>query len=131
MVEKIEDLNIPIANVARIIKDSLPSNASVSKEARQAIARAASVFIIFLTSTSTAIARNGNHKTISGQNILDALEQMEFEGFLDPLKEFMKINKEHMKEKKAAKINTLANNSATEPAAEEAIPEESNATAAE
>lgn len=37
MVEKIEDLNIPIANVARIIKDSLPSNASVSKEARAAI----------------------------------------------------------------------------------------------
>lgn len=37
MVEKIEDLNLPIANVARIIKDSLPANASVSKEARQAI----------------------------------------------------------------------------------------------
>lgn len=42
---------------------------------------------------------------------------MEFEGFLDPLKEFMKVNREQMKEKKAQKTTTQ--NNTTEEAAKD------------
>lgn len=47
MVEKIEDLNLPMAVVSRIMKDALPENASCSKESRNALTRAASVFILY------------------------------------------------------------------------------------
>lgn len=44
MVEKIQDLHLPNTVVARIIKDALPEGINVGKEARCAIARAASFF---------------------------------------------------------------------------------------
>lgn len=36
---KVEDLRLPAAVISRIVKDALPSNAAVSKEARTALAR--------------------------------------------------------------------------------------------
>ena len=45
MAERPEDLNLPNAIVTRIIKDSLPDGVAVAKEARSAIAKAASVCI--------------------------------------------------------------------------------------
>ena len=42
MAERPEDLNLPNSIVARIIKESLPEGVNVSKEARTAIAKAAS-----------------------------------------------------------------------------------------
>lgn len=44
MVDKIQDLNLPNAVVARLIKEALPDGINVGKEARSAIARAASIF---------------------------------------------------------------------------------------
>lgn len=47
MVEKISDLHLPNTVVARIIKEALPDGISVGKEARSAIARAASMFSMY------------------------------------------------------------------------------------
>lgn len=44
MVDKIQDLNLPATVVTRLIKDALPDGINVGKEARTAIARAASIF---------------------------------------------------------------------------------------
>lgn len=44
MVEKIADLNLPNSVVARLVKDALPEGISIGKEARLAIAKAASIF---------------------------------------------------------------------------------------
>ena len=52
MAERPEDLNLPAAVVARLMKDALPEGCNVSKEARQAVCRAASVFVLYLTSQS-------------------------------------------------------------------------------
>lgn len=100
MVERIEDLNLPNAVIARIIKDGLPEGANVSKEARAAIARAASVFVIFLTSTATSLARKQNHKTVTDANILEALKQLEFESFIEPLKADLEAYRKVVKDKK-------------------------------
>ncbi|XP_061401075.1 DNA polymerase epsilon subunit 3-like [Musca vetustissima] len=109
MVERIEDLNLPNAVITRLLKDALPDGANVSKEARSAIARAASVFVIFLTSTSTSLARKQNHKTITATNILDALKQLEFESFIDPLEKDLEAYRKVVKDKKdKAKKDTSA-----------------------
>ncbi|XP_037928884.1 DNA polymerase epsilon subunit 3-like [Teleopsis dalmanni] len=110
MVERIEDLNLPNAVVARLIKDALPEGSNVSKEARQAIARAASVFVIYLTSTSTTLAHKQNHKTITAANILYALSQLEFESFVPQLTKDLEAYRKLVKDKKEikAKKNTSA-----------------------
>uniref|UniRef100_A0A1B0G1E3 DNA polymerase epsilon subunit 3 n=1 Tax=Glossina morsitans morsitans TaxID=37546 RepID=A0A1B0G1E3_GLOMM len=100
MVERIEDLNLPNAVIARLIKEALPDGTNVSKEARAAIARAASIFVIFLTSTSTNLAHKQNHKSITTANILDALKKLEFESFIDPLTQDLEGYRKLVKEKK-------------------------------
>ena len=55
MAERPEDLNLPAAVVTRLMKDALPEGCNVSKEARQAVCRAASVFVLYLTSQSNSL----------------------------------------------------------------------------
>lgn len=86
MAERPEDLNLPNSIVARIIKEALPEGVNVSKEARSAIAKAASVFVLYCTSCSNNLAMKANRKTISGQDVLNAMSDMEFEQFIEPLK---------------------------------------------
>ena len=86
MAERPEDLNLPNSIVARIIKESLPEGINVSKEAKSAIAKAASVYVVYTTSCSNNLAMKANRKTISGQDVLNAIVDMEFERFVEPLK---------------------------------------------
>lgn len=53
--DKITDLQLPLSVVQRLIKEALPPNAIAKQEAKLAIARAASVFILFLTSCKLKI----------------------------------------------------------------------------
>lgn len=48
--EKMNDLQLPMTCVTRLIKESLPENVQVKNEAKAAIAKSASVFVLFLTS---------------------------------------------------------------------------------
>ncbi|XP_055839674.1 DNA polymerase epsilon subunit 3 [Episyrphus balteatus] len=111
MVERIEDLNLPTSVVARLIKEALPDNAIVSKEARAAIARAASVFVIFLTSSSTALAKKQNHKTITANNIFEALEELDFNDFVDPLRKDLETHRKMIKDKKDSKAKPTKDDS--------------------
>ncbi|KAH8266618.1 hypothetical protein KR018_003755 [Drosophila ironensis] len=105
MVERIEDLNLPNAVIARLIKESLPEGANVSKEARAAIARAASVFAIFVTSSSTVMAHKQNHKTITAKDILQTLTELDFESFVPSLSQDLEVYRKMVKEKKEIKAS--------------------------
>ena len=48
--EKISDLQLPLSVINRLIKEALPNGSIAKNEAKLAIARAASVFVLFLTS---------------------------------------------------------------------------------
>lgn len=108
MVERIEDLNLPAAIVTRLIKEALPPGANVSKEARAGISKAASVFVIYLTATSTLIARKSNLKAVQTNNIFEALEELEFGNFTEPLKKELETFRKIMKEKKDVKNSKKA-----------------------
>ncbi|XP_015753227.1 PREDICTED: DNA polymerase epsilon subunit 3-like [Acropora digitifera] len=87
MAEKPEDLNLPNAVVSRLAKDALPENVNISKEARTAIGKAASVFVLYATSCANNFAQKQKRKTLTAADVFDALDEMEFEQFVQPLKE--------------------------------------------
>ena len=45
-----QDRYLPIANIARIMKNALPVNAKIAKEAKEAVQEYVSEFISFVTS---------------------------------------------------------------------------------
>uniref|UniRef100_G7PRM1 DNA polymerase epsilon subunit 3 n=1 Tax=Macaca fascicularis TaxID=9541 RepID=G7PRM1_MACFA len=87
MAERPEDLNLPNAVITRIIKEALPDGVNISKEARSAISRAASVFVLYATSCANNFAMKGKRKTLNASDVLSAMEEMEFQRFVTPLKE--------------------------------------------
>jgi len=68
-----QDRFLPMANIARIMKQTLPDNAKISKEARETIQECVSEFISFLASeyplaaTASRVHRGvGSGQTTSG-----------------------------------------------------------------
>ncbi|XP_072286605.1 DNA polymerase epsilon subunit 3 [Pyxicephalus adspersus] len=102
MAERPEDLNLPNAVVTRIIKEALPEGVNVSKEARSAISRAASVFVLYATSCANSFAVKQKRKTLNVSDVMSAMEEMEFSRFLSPLKEALEAYRREQKGKKEA-----------------------------
>ncbi|CAB3232655.1 unnamed protein product [Arctia plantaginis] len=102
MAEKLEDLNLPMTVVTRIVKEALPEGVSISKEARTGLAKAASVFVLYVTSAATNIVKNKKRKALTGQDVLDAMRDIEFDRFVDPLAESLEQYKLMVSAKKAS-----------------------------
>ncbi|XP_039200886.1 DNA polymerase epsilon subunit 3 [Crotalus tigris] len=100
MAERPEDLNLPNAVVTRIIKEALPDGVNVSKEARSAISRAASVFVLYATSCANNFARKGKRKTLNAGDVISAMEEMEFQRFVGPLRESLEVYRNEQKGKR-------------------------------
>lgn len=45
-----QDKFLPIANISRIMKEALPTNAKISKDAKELVQQCVSDFIIYITS---------------------------------------------------------------------------------
>jgi DNA polymerase epsilon subunit 3 len=101
MVEKIEELHLPNSIVLKLVKEALPDGVNISKEARAALTRAASVFVLYLTSAASTAANE--KKTILGKHVLEALEEIEFESFAGPVKSALETYQTVMKSKSNAK----------------------------
>lgn len=87
MAECLDDLNLPTTIIARLIKDALPQGVSVTAEAKAAIARAASVFVLYLTNMSNTLARQNSRKRIIPKDIFDSLCEVDFSEFVAPLQD--------------------------------------------
>ncbi|XP_017780180.1 PREDICTED: DNA polymerase epsilon subunit 3 [Nicrophorus vespilloides] len=94
MAEKLEDLNLPQASVLKIIKGSVPDNVNIGKDVKSALSKAASMFILYITTHSSQIAQEANRKTLTAQDVLDALKEAEFDNFIEPLSNSLKRLKE-------------------------------------
>ncbi|GBP93347.1 DNA polymerase epsilon subunit 3 [Eumeta japonica] len=101
MAEKLEDLNLPLTVVTRIVKEVLPDGVAISKEARTGLAKAASVFVLYVTSAATNIVKSNKKKTMTGQDVLEAIKDIEFDRFVEPLSEAFEQYKAHMIAKKS------------------------------
>lgn len=102
MAEKLEDLNLPLTVVTRIVKEALPEGISISKEGRTGLAKAASVFVLYVTSAATNVVKNNKRKALTGQDVLEAMADIEFDRFVEPLREALEQYKMAASAKKLA-----------------------------
>ena len=64
----------PQASIKRLLKNTLPANAIISKDALSAITRACGIFIIYITACANDCARESKRTTISANDILAAIK---------------------------------------------------------
>ncbi|CAI9762620.1 unnamed protein product [Fraxinus pennsylvanica] len=83
---KEQDRLLPIANVGRIMKQILPQNAKISKEAKETMQECASEFIGFVTGEASDKCRRERRKTINGDDVCWALETLGFDDYAGPMK---------------------------------------------
>lgn len=86
---KEQDRFLPIANVSRIMKKSLPANAKISKEAKETVQECVSEFISFITGEASDKCQREKRKTINGDDLLWAMTTLGFENYVGPLKVYL------------------------------------------
>ncbi|KAI6684007.1 hypothetical protein NL676_029920 [Syzygium grande] len=86
---KEQDRLLPIANVGRIMKQILPPNAKVSKEAKETMQECVSEFIGFVTGEASEKCRKERRKTVNGDDICCAMETLGFDDYAGPLRRYL------------------------------------------
>ena len=62
-----QDRFLPIANISRIMKKSVPPNAKIAKDAKETVQECVSEFISFVTSEASEKCQKEKRKTINGK----------------------------------------------------------------
>ncbi|CAI9773377.1 unnamed protein product [Fraxinus pennsylvanica] len=86
---KEQDRFLPIANVSRIMKKALPTNAKISKDAKETVQECVSEFISFITGEASDKCQREKRKTINGDDLLWAMSTLGFEDYVEPLKIYL------------------------------------------
>ncbi|ESK90841.1 putative histone-like transcription factor [Moniliophthora roreri MCA 2997] len=84
-----QDRFLPIANVSRLMKSSVPPTAKIAKDAKECVQECVSEFISFITSEAAEKAGNEKRKTIGGEDILYAMGNLGFENYAETLKIYL------------------------------------------
>lgn len=71
------------------MKNALPDNAKISKEAKECMQECVSEFISFVTSEATERCSAERRKTVNGEDILFALMSLGFENYSEVLKIYL------------------------------------------
>ena len=77
---------LPLANISRIMRNTLPANCKVSKGAKQSMQECLSEFISFISSEALEKCTREKRKTISGEDILYSFAVLGFDLYVNPLK---------------------------------------------
>ncbi|KAL3518551.1 hypothetical protein ACH5RR_021140 [Cinchona calisaya] len=86
-----ETEELPKTIVRRLVKDKLShlsteSEISVFREALQAFSESGRIFIHYLTSTANDICKESNRQIINAEDVMKALEEIDFLEFVEPLR---------------------------------------------
>mmetsp|Transcript_35427 Transcript_35427/g.56916 ORF Transcript_35427/g.56916 Transcript_35427/m.56916 type:complete len:158 (-) Transcript_35427:289-762(-) len=98
-----DNLEMPIATVNRIIKNALPTNTQVARDVKSLFSKAAGIFIIYLSTHANEICQERKKSTISAQDVLAAVREIEMEDFLPSLEKYLEDYRQSNATKKRAK----------------------------
>jgi nuclear transcription Y subunit beta len=85
-----QDRLLPIANISRIMKRVLPDHAKMSKESKSSIQECVSEFIGFITSEASDRLSEDKRKTITGDDVIDAMRALGFDNYVEFLLVYLK-----------------------------------------
>ena len=115
------DRFLPVANIGRIIKNNLPKEVKLSKEAKETFQECVSEFISFITSEASDKCNIEKRKTINGEDIIYALSNLGFEHYNNILKVYLEKYRESQKS-----MNNIANDDKIKEESSEMKEDESN-----
>ncbi|KAL5227225.1 hypothetical protein ABZP36_015490 [Zizania latifolia] len=98
-----QDNLLPIANVGRIMKDGLPPQAKISKQAKETIQECATEFISFVTGEASERCRRERRKTVNGDDICHAMRTLGLDHYADAMHRYLLRYRES--EELAASLN--------------------------
>lgn len=84
-----QDRYLPIANIARIMKNTLPENAKIAKDSKETVQECVSEFISFITSEASDKCMQEKRKTINGDDLLWAMSTLGFDKYVEPLRLYL------------------------------------------
>jgi len=99
-----QDRFLPIANVARIMKKSVPKSGKIAKEAKDCVQECVSEFVSFITSEASERCQQEKRKTINGEDILFAMATLGFDNYVEPLKVYLQKFRESTKADKTVVV---------------------------
>src|SRR5690606_35674336 len=91
------DRFLTVANIGRIIKNNLPKEVKLSKEAKETFQECVSEFISFITSEASDKCNMEKRKTINGEDIIYALSSLGFDHYTSILKVYLEKYRESQK----------------------------------
>lgn len=86
-----QDIYLPINNISKIMRQAVPSNGKVAKEAKECVQECVSEFISFITSEAAERCALEKRKTINGEDILFAMHHLGFDPYIEPLTQYLKL----------------------------------------
>ncbi|KAK1250348.1 hypothetical protein MKX08_010351 [Trichoderma sp. CBMAI-0020] len=105
------DANIRnFAPVARIMKNALPDNAKIAKEAKECMQECVSEFISFITSEASEKCQQEKRKTVNGEDILFAMTSLGFENYAEALKVYLSKYREQQNQSNRERVMENNNN---------------------
>lgn len=76
MVEQVSDFKMPEKIVTRLLKDALPEDVTVSKEAKNVACRSASVFILHLSIIASEKAHLNRRRVLDNKDVIAAAAEL-------------------------------------------------------
>merc|ERR1711881_47607 len=77
------------------MRKAAPSNGKVAKEAKECVQECASEFISFITSEASERCAQEKRKTVNGEDILFAMQNLGFDTYLESLIMYLKLCREN------------------------------------
>jgi nuclear transcription Y subunit beta len=93
----------PAANIMRLVKKIVPANAKVSKEAIADIQEKVCDFISFISSEAGVHCISSNRRTVKGEDIISALNDLGFDNYGEVLSIYLAKFKESVDETRPTK----------------------------
>ncbi|KAF8781541.1 DNA polymerase epsilon subunit 3-like isoform X2 [Argiope bruennichi] len=110
MAQKVEDFNLPMTAITKIVKDAIPEGVRVTEAAKLALNKAASVFVLYVTSSSNSLAQDDNRKRLLAKDVLEALNDLDLDVLIPPLHSALIAYRKSQETKKQAKENKRTSN---------------------
>lgn len=104
MVEQVSDFKMPEKVVTRLLKDALPDNVVISKDARNAACRSASIFILQLSIAAAEKAHENKRRTLDNQDIIKAVMDLGLAEYTPQLVRFGAQRKRNAKRKESSML---------------------------